>query len=49
VSPPCRATRKVEFRGGGEARLGSGLDFADRGEYELKGMPERWHVFAVNG
>jgi class 3 adenylate cyclase len=24
---------------------GSGLDFADRGTYELKGVPEPWHVF----
>jgi class 3 adenylate cyclase len=26
---------------------GSGLRFADRGEHELKGVPERWRVFAV--
>jgi class 3 adenylate cyclase len=26
---------------------GSGLTFADRGEYELKGIPERWRVFAA--
>jgi len=27
--------------------VGSGLDFADRGEHELKGVPGRWRVFAV--
>jgi class 3 adenylate cyclase len=27
--------------------LGSGLAFADRGEHELKGVPDRWRVYAV--
>ena len=26
---------------------GSGLDFADRGDHELKGVPGTWHLFAV--
>jgi class 3 adenylate cyclase len=26
---------------------GSGLVFEDRGEHELKGVPERWHLYAV--
>jgi class 3 adenylate cyclase len=26
---------------------GSGLRFADRGEQELKGVPERWPLYAV--
>jgi class 3 adenylate cyclase len=26
---------------------GSGLRFADRGTHELKGVPEQWHLFAV--
>ena len=26
---------------------GSGLEFEDRGEYELKGVPDRWRLFAV--
>ena len=26
---------------------GSGLSFEDRGEHELKGIPERWRLFAV--
>jgi class 3 adenylate cyclase/alpha-beta hydrolase superfamily lysophospholipase len=26
---------------------GSGLSFEDRGERELRGLPERWHVYAV--
>ena len=27
--------------------LGSGIGFADRGTHSLKGVPERWHLFAV--
>jgi class 3 adenylate cyclase len=26
---------------------GSGLEFADRGEHELKGVPGSWQLFAV--
>jgi class 3 adenylate cyclase len=26
---------------------GSGIAFADRGEHELKGVPDRWRLFAV--
>jgi class 3 adenylate cyclase len=26
---------------------GSRLTFQDRGEYELKGVPDRWHLYAV--
>ena len=26
---------------------GSGLSFKDRGEYELKGVPDRWHLYRV--
>jgi class 3 adenylate cyclase len=26
---------------------GSGLGFADRGEHQLKGIPEAWHLFAL--
>jgi class 3 adenylate cyclase len=29
--------------------VGSGLDFADRGDHELKGVPGTWHLFAVKG
>ena len=28
---------------------GSGIEFADRGEYELKGVPGRWRILAVEG
>ena len=28
---------------------GSGLSFEDRGEHDLKGVPERWHLFRVAG
>ena len=27
--------------------IGSGLEFEDRGTYELKGVPGEWHLFAV--
>ena len=27
--------------------IGSGLEFDDRGDYELKGVPGQWHLFAV--
>jgi class 3 adenylate cyclase len=26
---------------------GSGLTFEDTGEYELKGVPDRWHLYRV--
>ena len=26
---------------------GSGLTFEDRGEHELKGVPDRWHLYRV--
>ena len=29
--------------------VGSGLDFAFHGEHRLKGVPDRWPVFALNG
>jgi class 3 adenylate cyclase len=28
---------------------GSGLTFEDRGEHELKGLPDRWHLYRVVG
>ncbi len=28
---------------------GSGLTFADAGEHELKGVPDRWHLYATSG
>jgi len=28
---------------------GSGIDFEDRGEYELKGVPGSWKIYAVAG
>jgi class 3 adenylate cyclase len=26
---------------------GSGLTYEDRGEHELKGVPDRWHLYRV--
>jgi hypothetical protein len=28
--------------------LGSRIEFSDRGVHELKGVPDRWPVFAVS-
>jgi hypothetical protein len=28
---------------------GSGITFAERGEHELKGVPDTWRLFAVDG
>ena len=28
---------------------GSGIEFDDRGEHELKGVPGRWQLYAVSG
>jgi len=27
--------------------IGSGLEFADRGEHQLKGVPGEWRLFSV--
>jgi class 3 adenylate cyclase len=27
---------------------GSGIDFEDRGEHELRGVPGSWHLYSVN-
>jgi class 3 adenylate cyclase len=29
--------------------IGSGIEFADRGEHDLKGVPGAWRLFAVTG
>jgi hypothetical protein len=28
---------------------GSGIEFEDRGEHELKGVTDRWQLFSVKG
>jgi hypothetical protein len=28
---------------------GSGIEFDARGEHQLKGVPDRWRLFAVRG
>jgi class 3 adenylate cyclase len=28
---------------------GSGLTFADRGEHDLKGVPDRWRIYEARG
>jgi hypothetical protein len=29
--------------------IGSGIEFAERGEHELKGVPGSWRLFSVVG
>jgi class 3 adenylate cyclase len=29
--------------------VGSGIQFSDRGEHDLKGVPGSWRIFAVEG
>jgi hypothetical protein len=29
--------------------VGSGIEFNDRGEHVLKGVPESWKLYAVSG
>jgi class 3 adenylate cyclase len=29
--------------------IGSGIEVADRGEHELKGVPGAWRLYAVRG
>jgi hypothetical protein len=29
--------------------VGSGLEFAERGDHELKGVPGTWRILAVKG
>ena len=29
--------------------VGSGIDFDDQGEHELKGVPGTWRLYSVNG
>jgi class 3 adenylate cyclase len=29
--------------------VGAGIEFDDRGEHDLKGVPGRWKLFAVRG
>ncbi len=50
--------RVMALAGGGEVLVtrtvrdltaGSGLTFDDRGEYELKGVPERWQLYEARG
>ena len=52
------AARIISHAGAGEVLvsgtvkelvLGSGIEFADRGTYTLKGVPDEWHLFAVTG
>jgi class 3 adenylate cyclase/pimeloyl-ACP methyl ester carboxylesterase len=49
--------RVAAMAGGGEVLVtstvrdlvaGSGIDFADRGQHELKGVPGTWHLLAAN-
>ena len=41
---PNRVTRTV-----GDLVAGSGIEFQDRGEHELRGIPGRWQLLEVAG
>ena len=46
----CRARRSVDVLVSQTVKdltAGSGLVFEDRGEHELKGVPDRWHLYRV--
>ena len=38
----------VSSYGEGPGFAGSGEAFEDAGEHELKGVPDRWHLYRVN-
>ncbi len=42
--PKCSISQTVK-----DLVAGSGLSFEDAGEHELKGVPERWHLYRVVG
>jgi pimeloyl-ACP methyl ester carboxylesterase len=46
LAAPCEVLVSETVKG---IVAGSGLQFEDRGEHELKGVPERWRLFAVKG
>lgn len=56
--PVTIAKRVCDLAGSGEVLVsrtvtdlvtGSGIEFTDRGEHELKGVPGTWRVYAVTG
>ena len=45
---PARSPRATPSRANREEpHHGSGLTFEDAGEHELKGVPDRWHLYRV--
>jgi pimeloyl-ACP methyl ester carboxylesterase len=49
VSAHARPGEVLVSRTVKELVIGSGLDFVDRGMHELKGVPDRWQLYAVAG
>ena len=56
VTRQALGARAIATAGGGEVVVtrtvkdlvaGSGLRFDDRGEHQLKGIPDAWHLFAL--
>ena len=45
--PPARPAEIVVSSTVKDLVAGSGIEFEDRGEQELKGVPGSWHLFAV--
>jgi hypothetical protein len=44
---PTVSTRYARTGDASIAYVGSGLRFADRGAHELRGVPDRWHLFTL--
>ena len=47
VGAKARASEVLVSRTVKDLVAGSGLVFEDTGEYELKGVPDRWHLYRV--
>lgn len=46
LAPPCGVLVSQTVR---DLVAGSGLQFADRGSHSLKGLPDQWRLFEVEG
>jgi class 3 adenylate cyclase len=46
LAGPCQVLVSETVR---TSMVGSGMDFADRGEHQLKGVPGMWRLYAVTG
>ena len=49
VMPHCGSDEVLVSRVVTDLVAGAGLQFAERGSYELKGLPGKWDLFAASG